>query len=44
MEDAILFAHAAAGICVSRKGAQIAIPTEEEVENFLVERIGGIFG
>ena len=42
IEDAILFAHAAAGICVSRLGAQTSIPTEEEVENFLTERIGGV--
>ena len=35
MEEAIRFAHAAAGICVSRKGAQISIPTEEEVIQFL---------
>lgn len=42
MEKAILFAHAAAGICVSRKGAQTSIPTEEEVHQFLVERIGGV--
>lgn len=37
MEEAIHFAHAAAGICVSRKGAQISIPTEEEVIKFLNE-------
>ena len=42
IEDAVLFAHAAAGICVSRLGAQTSIPTEEEVENFLTERIGGV--
>lgn len=41
MEKAILFAHAAAGICVSRKGAQDSIPTEEEVEEFLENTIGG---
>ncbi|MCP1102695.1 ribokinase [Aequitasia blattaphilus] len=35
METAIRFAHAAAGICVSRKGAQTSIPTEEEVIAFL---------
>ena len=38
IEDAIHFAHAAAGICVSRMGAQISIPTEEEVRHFLEER------
>lgn len=43
IEDAIIYAHAAAGICVSRLGAQTSIPTEEEVEAFLEERIGGIF-
>lgn len=42
IEDAILFAHAAAGICVSRKGAQVSIPEESEVEEFLIERIGGV--
>lgn len=44
IEDAILFAHAAAGICVSRLGAQSSIPTEKEVEEFLMERIGGVMG
>ena len=38
IHTAIRFAHAAAGICVSRLGAQISIPTEEEVEEFLAER------
>lgn len=38
IEDAIHFAHAAAGICVSRMGAQTSIPTEEEVRQFLEER------
>lgn len=42
MEAAILFAHAAAGICVSRKGAQTSIPTEEEVKKFLIAKIGGV--
>lgn len=41
MEEAIVTAHAAAGICVSRQGAQISIPTEDEVEQFLQERTGG---
>ena len=41
MEEAIVTAHAAAGICVSRQGAQISIPTGEEVEQFLKERTGG---
>lgn len=42
MENAILYAHAAAGICVSRKGAQVSVPTVEEVEEFLIQRIGGV--
>ena len=35
IHDAIRFAHAAAGICVSRLGAQVSIPREEEVFEFL---------
>ncbi len=35
MKQAIRFAHAAAGICVSRMGAQISIPNEGEVIEFL---------
>lgn len=35
MKTAIRFAHAAAGICVSRMGAQVSIPDEEEVLAFL---------
>ena len=35
IHDAIRFAHAAAGICVSRLGAQVSIPKEEEVYEFL---------
>lgn len=35
MEEAVRFAHAAAGICVSRLGAQVSIPTAAEVEAFL---------
>lgn len=35
MEEAIYFGHAAAGICVSRKGAHPSIPTEQEVIDFL---------
>ena len=35
MLSAIRYAHAAAGICVSRAGAQTSIPTGEEVEVFL---------
>ena len=43
MEDAILTGHAAAGICVSRQGAQASIPTAEEVTAFLKERTGRDF-
>lgn len=42
MEDAIVIAHAAAGICVSRQGAQVSIPTDGEVQQFLKERTGGV--
>ncbi len=38
IRTAIRFAHAAAGICVSRIGAQISIPSEKEVVNFLKEK------
>ena len=41
IEEAIVTAHAAAGICVSRQGAQVSVPTEAEVEQFLRERTGG---
>jgi ribokinase len=37
IREAIRFAHAAAGICVSRIGAQVSIPSEDEVKNFLRE-------
>ncbi len=43
MKDAIRFAHAAAGICVSRMGAQVSIPKETEVAAFL-EKEGGSHG
>lgn len=39
MEDAIRYAHAAAAVCVTRKGGQISIPTREETEAFYKERI-----
>lgn len=39
IEDAICFGHAAAGICVSRKGAHPSIPTEKEVVRFLQQRL-----
>lgn len=38
IKAAIRFAHGAAGICVSRKGAHPSIPTEEEVICFLNEQ------
>ncbi len=41
IEQAIVTAHAAAGICVSRQGAQVSVPTQEEVAQFLRERQGG---
>ena len=40
MEQAIVTAHAAAGICVSRQGAQASVPDEAEVRQFLKERTG----
>lgn len=39
MSSAIRFAHAAAGICVSRMGAQVSIPKEEEVIAFLKKEV-----
>lgn len=43
MRDAVIFANAAATICVSRYGAQPSIPYLEEVERFLKEHgVGGI--
>ena len=41
MEEAIVTAHAAAGICVSRQGAQASVPDEAEVAAFLNARRGG---
>ncbi|MDD3337758.1 MAG: ribokinase [Lachnospiraceae bacterium] len=38
MEEAIRFGHAAAGICVSKKGGQPSIPTEEETTEFLKQQ------
>lgn len=35
VREAIRYAHGAAGLCVSRKGAQSSIPTAAEVEAFL---------
>lgn len=39
VESAIRFANAAAAISVTRIGAQTSIPTREEVEEFLKERV-----
>ncbi|OQY09453.1 MAG: hypothetical protein B6I29_03375 [Marinitoga sp. 4572_148] len=38
IKEAIRFASAAAGISVTRKGAQSSIPNREEVEEFLKEK------
>lgn len=38
-DDAIQFATAAAAICVSRKGAQVSIPSEDEVQQFLTMQL-----
>ena len=38
MKEALKYASAAAGICVSRKGAQPSIPSQEEVAAFLQSR------
>ncbi|MDO4698943.1 MAG: ribokinase [Pasteurellaceae bacterium] len=40
LADAILFAHAAAAISVTRMGAQTAIPTRQEVVEFLAAQVG----
>lgn len=37
MKDAIINAHAAAAISVTRKGAQTSVPWKEEVESFVVK-------
>lgn len=44
MHEAIRFAHAAAAVCVTRKGGQPSIPTQREAESFYqsqVKKIGG---
>ncbi|MCF1428640.1 MAG: ribokinase [Shewanella sp.] len=38
LEQALVFAHAAAAISVTRFGAQTSIPTREEVDSFIVSR------
>jgi ribokinase len=38
-EQALIFATAASAICVTRLGAQPSIPTENEVNDFLKERL-----
>ena len=38
VRDAVRYAHAAAGVCVSRKGAQSSMPSVGEVESFLSGR------
>jgi ribokinase len=38
MNDAIRFAHAAAAIAVTRKGAQPSVPWREEIDSFLVQQ------
>lgn len=39
LDDAIQCAAAAAAICVSRKGAQVSIPSESEVQQFLKKQL-----
>lgn len=38
MEEAIRFAHAVAGLCVTREGTAPAMPTSEEVTRFLARK------
>jgi ribokinase len=38
IEEAIVFAHAAAAISVTRFGAQTSIPTLDEVQQFLEQQ------
>ena len=40
VESAIRFAHAAAAICVTRKGGHPSIPSEEEARGFYEEQLG----
>lgn len=39
LESSIRFAHAAAALSVTRFGAQTSIPSRQEVEAFLAERV-----
>ena len=43
LEEAICYGHAAAAICVTRKGGQPSIPKQEEVEAFVTENNIGFF-
>ncbi|NIG79689.1 ribokinase [Klebsiella sp. Ap-873] len=38
MEDAVIFAHAAAAIAVTRKGAQPSVPWRKEIDEFLQQQ------
>ena len=38
LDDAIRFAHAAAAIAVTRKGAQPSVPWRKEIDDFLAEQ------
>ena len=38
IEDALCFAVATASLCVTRKGAQTSMPTEQEVRHFLADK------
>lgn len=44
VREAVRYAHAAAGICVSRRGAQASIPDFYEVEAFLKGRKENVYG
>ncbi len=39
MESAVRYGHAAAGICVTRKGGYDSIPNEKEVEDFILQGV-----
>ena len=38
IEDSLCFASATASLCVTRKGAQTSMPTEQEVRHFMAEK------